>query len=168
MLQCGHVPYYNVKQVCKCFFFHLRNISMECVEILVHAFVTSKLDYCNSLLYGLPKCFLQKLQYVQNSAARLVTLTRKYDHITPTLIELHWLSVHYRIVFKFLLLTYKSLNGLYPVYLSSLLNLRRFTRCLRSVSNELFLVPVRLVIKLSKTDSSQIIFSLRKSFSASI
>ena len=67
-------------------------LSMETAKTLVHAFVTSKLDNCNTLLYGLPKCKIQRLQYVLNSAARQVTLSRKHDHISPVvLMELHWL-----------------------------------------------------------------------------
>ena len=73
-------------------------------EILVHAFVSSRLD-CNSLLYGSPKYILQKLQRVQNAAAILVKLSRKYEHITPHLMDLHWLPIEYRIQFKVLLLT---------------------------------------------------------------
>ena len=56
---------------------------------LVHAFVTSKLDNCNALLYGPPKYRIQRLQHVLNSLARLVTLSRKLDHISLVLVELH-------------------------------------------------------------------------------
>ena len=67
-------------------------LSMETAKTLVHAFVTSKLDNCNALLYGLPKYKIQRLQYVLNSAARQVTSSRKHDHISPVvLMELHWL-----------------------------------------------------------------------------
>ena len=138
----------HVKKVCKSSFFHLRNISRirkyltkKSVEVIIHALITTKLDYCNSLMYGLPKRLLSKLQSVQNSAARIVTLSRKYDHITPLLNQLHWLPVHYRIVFKILLLVYKSMNGACPLYLSSCLQHRTSTRSLRSVANELLLVP---------------------------
>ena len=62
---------------------------METVKTLVHAFVTSKLDNCNALLYGLPKYKIQRLQDVLNSTARLVTLSRKHDHISPVLMEIH-------------------------------------------------------------------------------
>ena len=62
---------------------------METAKTLVHAFVTSKLDNCNVLLYGPPQYKIQRLQYVLNSLARLVTLSRKLDHISPVLAELH-------------------------------------------------------------------------------
>ena len=94
------------------------SLSKESTEILIHAFVSSKLDHCNSLLYGLPAYQLAKLQVLQNTAARVVSLTRKYDHITPVLESLHWLPVKFRIVFKVLLLVYKALNGMAPPYLS--------------------------------------------------
>ena len=77
-------------------------LRQESCEIAVSVFITSKLDYCNSLLYGCRKMQLKKLQYVQNAAARIVTQTRKFYHITPVLFDLHWLPVNYRIVFKVL------------------------------------------------------------------
>ena len=89
---------------------------------MIHAFITSRLDYCNSLLYGLANTGLAKLQRVQNAAARLVTSTRKYDHITPILCELHWLPVKFRIHFKIFLLTFKALHGMTPDYIRDLLN----------------------------------------------
>ena len=60
---------------------------MESSEIAMHAFITSKLGYCNSLLFGCRKTQLKKLQYFQNTAARIVTQTRKFDHITPVLFD---------------------------------------------------------------------------------
>ena len=59
----------------------------------MHAFITSKLDYCISLPYGCRKMPLKKLQYVQNTAARISTWPCKFDHITPVLSDLHWLPV---------------------------------------------------------------------------
>lgn len=75
----------------------------------IYAFVSSRIDNCNSLLYGLPKHSIAKLQNVQNAAARVIAGLREFDHISPTLRELHWLPMEYRIIFKINLLTFKSL-----------------------------------------------------------
>ena len=103
--------------------------------------VTSRLDYCNALLYGLPETLLQKLQRVQNAAARLVTGTRKYEHITPVLKELHWLPIKQRIEYKILLLTFKALMGQAPEYISDLVKPYQPTRSLRSQSQHLLCEP---------------------------
>ncbi|MGH0161650.1 UNVERIFIED_CONTAM: hypothetical protein FKN15_041320 [Acipenser sinensis] len=96
-------------------FYHLRNISKVCpylslpdAEILRHAFVSSRLDYCNSLYGGLPANTINRLQLVQNAAARILTRCKKFAHITPHLAQLHWLTVKFRIIFKTLQLTYKQ------------------------------------------------------------
>jgi hypothetical protein len=127
---------------------HLRSIgrirqylSFEAASNLVHAFITSRLDYGNSLLSGLPNTSLSKLQKVQNTAARILSKTRKYDHITPILDDLHWLTVQKRIDFKILLLTYKCLNQLAPPYLSELLKIYQPCRPLRSGTKYALKVP---------------------------
>ncbi len=84
---------------------------MTTLLILVHAYVTNKLDYCNSVLYGLLNYLITKLQYVQTSAARLLTSTHKFGHIRPVLIQLHWLPVKFRINFKILLLIFKAIHN---------------------------------------------------------
>ncbi len=84
---------------------------------------------------------IDKLQRVQNSAARVVTRTRKYEHITPVLMDLHWLPVEQRIKYKILLLTYKSFNGMAPKYLSDLLQRHNPTAQLRSASKHLLVPP---------------------------
>ena len=91
------------------------------LKLLVNALVISRLDYCNSILYGLPKRELDKLQRVQNTAARLITGTKQYDRIKPALQKQHWLPVESRIIFKVIIITFKILDGLSPTYLSSLL-----------------------------------------------
>ena len=109
---------------------------------LTHAFVFSHLDYCNSIFSGLPHSYLLPLQRIQNTAARLVTLSRKSEHITPLLRTLHWLPIHHRITFKVLLLTYKILHCQAPTYLSDLISLHSSSslRPLRS-SSTLRLTP---------------------------
>ena len=81
-----------------------------------------RIDSCNSLLYGLPDLQISKLQRIQNSAARLVTRSRTYDHVTPILPNLHWLPIRSRIDFKILLLTYQRLHGTAPAYLQDLVS----------------------------------------------
>ena len=99
--------------------------------MVLHAFVTSRIDYCNGLLYGLADCEIAKLQRVQNAAARLLMSCKKYDHIPPVLINLHWLSVRYRINFKMLLLTFKALYGMAPSYIVDLIHTQTNTRYLQ-------------------------------------
>ncbi len=93
------------------------------------------MDYCNALLGGCPASSINKLQVVQHAAARFLTRSRKYDHSTPILQSLHWLSIKFRISYKILLLAYKALNDLAPVYLTSLLSRYNPTRSLRSLNS---------------------------------
>ena len=138
----------QVSAVVRNSFYHLRTIaktkaylSHSDLERVIHAFITSRLDYCNALYTGIDQSQLRRLQLVQNSAARLLTCTRKRDHITPALTSLHWLPVRFRIDFKLLLITYKSLNGLAPSYLSDLIHFHSPSRALRSSDLLLLDVP---------------------------
>ena len=108
---------------------------------LVDVFVTSQIDSCNSLLYVLPSYLIQRLQYALNSAARLTSMSPKADHITPLLIELHWLPVEQCINFKVLLFTYKIVNGLAPMYPCELLAPYVPRRDHRSADKLLFCQP---------------------------
>ena len=107
-------------------------LTQDALKTLVCSLVLSRLDYCNSLLAGCPKILLNKLQKVQNSAARLICRLPRSAHITPALESLHWLPIEQRINYKLLLLTFKALNGYGPSYLSDLLQLYVPSRSLRS------------------------------------
>ena len=117
----------QVNSICASGYFYLKQLyhmkkylNHDYLESVVHAFVSCRLDYCNSLLYGINKSHLDKLQRLQNCAARLVTGTHKYEHITPVLKELHWLPVRFRIQYK-ILLCFKCFYGIAPSYLCDLL-----------------------------------------------
>ncbi len=87
-------------------------LSFQDLEIVIHAFITSRLDYCNSLYVGLPQSSLSRLQMVQNTAARLLTGTKKRDHSSPVLASLHWLPVFLEFSLRFYLLFLKLLMGM--------------------------------------------------------
>ena len=141
----------HVNNTCSNAFYYLYNIrrirkylSRRSTETLIHAFVSSRVDYCNSLLYGSPAYQLKKVQRVQNAAARLILLESKYCYVRPLVYNLHWLSVKLRIDFKILLLTYKAINGLAPFYLHQLISLKEACKYkLRSDCDGLLLNPVK-------------------------
>ncbi len=116
-------------------------LSVSDAEKLVHAFMTSRLDYYNALLGGCPASSINKIQIVQNAAARVLTRSRKYDHIT-------------RISYKILLLAYKAQNDLAPAYLTNLLSRYNPTRSLRSQNSGLLVVP-----RIAKSTKGGITFS---------
>ncbi len=138
----------HISCISKTAFYHLRNISkvrsllsVSDSERLVHAFISSRLDYCNALFPGLTNQALNKLQLIQNAAARILTKTNRYEHITPVLKSLHWLLVKYRIDFKILLVVFKSLNGAAPPYVSDMLTQYIPDRHLRSSCKSLLNIP---------------------------
>ena len=131
----------HVNSLCKTDFYHLRNLatirrflSHKHCEILIHVFVTSRIDYCNSVLSGLPQfpCSICS-KYVQNAAARLLTYS-KYDQILK---DLHWLPVKSRIEFKILILIFKVYHEIGPKYLSDSLIKYTSRRTLRSANKNL-------------------------------
>ena len=143
----------HISKQCASAFYHLHNISRirrflstdspdspDTTKALVNAFVTSRVDYCNSLLYGLPASHLNKVQRVLNAAARLVCRAPGYCRITPLLYELHWLPVRQRISFKILLFVFKAIHGFAPTYLRELVSIKRSGNYnLRSSSDGLLL-----------------------------
>ena len=139
----------HVNNICKKAYCQIRAIGRirkyldrPSVEKLVNSLVTVHLDYCNSLLYGLSSELMQRLQKVQNTAARLILRLRKYDHITAALRDLHWLPVRRRIEFKLLLTVFKVTQGLAPCYISELLTMYQPSRTLRSQNHVSFCVPL--------------------------
>ena len=94
--------------------------------------VSSKLDYCNSILYNSKNCEINKLQNVQNCLARVVTRSPRFFSVTPLLKSLHWLPVQFRVKDKICTLTYKVIHQCQPVYLHNLLKPLNRTRNLRS------------------------------------
>ena len=137
----------QVIAMCKSAFYHLRKIRLICkrltfaAQVLVQALATSKLYHCNSLLYGLPKNVIKQLQRVQNAAARVVTLSPKFCHITPVLANLHWLSIYLRIELKILIVTCKTLHGHAPTNIKDLLQCYLPARDLKSLKKNLLVVP---------------------------
>ena len=118
----------HISTVCQTDFFHLRSIGQirrylteDSCTTLVHSLVSTRIDYCNSLLVNLPACSLQKLQRVLNTAARIVSLRPKRDDISPVLTSLHWLPIEHRIHYKIILFVFRCLHNLAPSYLSKLL-----------------------------------------------
>ena len=115
----------HISSVCQSALAALRRIgqsrpflnSVTCAR-LVHALVTSRLDSCNSILFDLPLHDINRLQRVQNTAARLIARISRHEHITPVLKTLHWLPIHERTIYKLLLLTYKAVHGMSPVYIA--------------------------------------------------
>jgi len=121
-----------------------RSVPLSVFQLLVVALVVSRLDYFNSLLINLPASLIQRLQSVQNAAARLIFNMRQSEHITNALISLHWLRVPEQIVFKVATLTFRALHGMALPYVTS-----QFTRVadmsnwrrLQSASSNQFDVP---------------------------
>ena len=147
----------HITNICRSVNMHIRKInsirrylSNTAVRTLEQSIVIARLDYCNSVCVGLPMNRLQRLQFVQNSAARVISQTKRYTSITPILNELHWLPINKRCQFKILLLTFKSLNGCAPEYLCDMLNVNMPNRSLRSTAFTSLVPYINRSIRLGK------------------
>jgi len=122
-----------------------RSLSRHALLTLVHAMIVSKVDYCNSVLAGIPGQLQDRLQSVLNVAARLVFSARRSERITPLLRELHWLRVPERVTFRLCVMAYRCLHGTAPAYFAESLHrtsnvdIRR--RRLRSADSAMLVVP---------------------------
>ena len=114
---CAKSGFYQLRQLWSV----RRSLSTDVAKALAHAFISSRIDYCNSSFYGATAKNLRYLQSVLHGAARMVLRRRKFDHISSGIRdELHWLPVAQRVNFKICLLTYKCLHNMAPLYLANL------------------------------------------------
>ena len=132
-----HIRNCAFTSIVRCCYFHIHHIGqinkfLPRQTRVVNALVTSRLDYCNSLLYGTVDKNFARLQRLQNTAARLIMCVAKYSNITPVLKGLHWLPIRERICFKIMLLVHRAVNCRGPVYLLDLICIYMPTRSLRS------------------------------------
>ena len=134
---------------CRSTHFHQRNIgrirhllSQNATAQLIHALISIRIDYCNSVLYNIPKNGILRLQRIQNQAARILTKTARRDHITEVLIDLHWLRIVEMIVYKVLILTFKAfINRTAPLYLCELIEQQKSSTNTR-LANDAFLLKL--------------------------
>jgi hypothetical protein len=138
----------HVSRICQTAYFHIKALrrlrpvlTVGLANEVATAIVGSRLDYCNSLFHGISDNNIKKLQRVQNTLARIVTETPRFEHITPVLSDLHWLPVSSRVNYKLGLLTYKILVSRQPDYLSPLITPYVPARALRSTDTLTLNVP---------------------------
>ena len=137
----------HISLVCRSCYYHIRDLrrlrrclTSEVSKTIATALVSSKLDYCNGLLYNVTNRELNRLQGVQNCLARVVTRSPRFSRTTPLLKSLHWLPVCFRIKFKICLVTYKVLCNNQPIYLKEMLEPPKRTRDLRSSDQNVLFV----------------------------
>ena len=139
----------QITDICKTAYNHIKKMNKirkyltdDTTKTLVHSLVTGRLDYCNSLYFGLASKSIYKLQLAQNSAARIISKTRKHEHISPIFEKLHWLPINKRAVYKRMVLTFNSLHRNGPAYIKTALNWYTPLTDLRS-RNIPSLIPVK-------------------------
>ena len=117
---------HNISQV-RC------HLDQETIKILVQALILTKLDYCNSLLLGIPKYNIAKLQRIQNMSCRMIFQLPRHSTINTYLAQLHWLKIQERITYKVATIMHKCINNITPTYLSEVvISKLPHTRSLRS------------------------------------
>ena len=142
----------HVNAVCRSAYAQLRKVGQirryltnDATKSLMSGLVMSRVDYCNALLYGSPNTLTQKLQRVQNTAARIISRTSRYSHITPVMKELHCLPVQSRLQYKVLMYAFKAIHDLAPQYLADMIEVYQPRRTLRSQNS------TSLVVSRTKT-----------------
>ena len=122
----------DIIAICRSTHFHIRNIgkirnllSYDACSTIIRALISCRLDYCISIMYNVSKSKTDRLQRLQNQCARILTKSPRREHITPVLKKLHWLKLQDRIIYKMLMLTYKSYYNMAPAYLCELINKKR-------------------------------------------
>ena len=123
-------------------------LTQEAAQVLIQALVISRLDYCSSLLAGLPSCAKKTLQFIQKATAHLVFNLPKFSHVTPLLHRLHWLPVEACIHYKTMVLSYRTARGTALPYLQAML--KSYTQPEHSV-----LPPLLLAVPPEREDSSR-------------
>ena len=109
-------------------------------QTLIHAVISSRMDYSDCLLYGLPRTQIERLQKIRNIAVRVVSKRRKFDHINPVLNYLHWLKFEQRILYNLILFTFKAIHWKTSNYLSELVQVYEPKRSLRLKNRQTLLV----------------------------
>ena len=144
----------QITKTCCTGYYYLQNmikirkyLTLDSTRCLVHSLIMRRLDYCNSLLYGFPRNNINKLQRLQNMAARLITNTPRFCHITPVLRQLHWLPIGVRIKFKVILKKFKAIHGLVPHYIQNLIEVKEKSSYNLWSNDELLLAPPTLKSK---------------------
>ena len=129
-------------------------LSHQATESLIHAFIFSHIDYCNGLLNGASKHLINKLQRIQNMAARLVYKLPKSSHVTPLLINLHWLPVKYHIRYKILLYTFKAIHQSAPQYINDMFIMKstRYRSQLSSITRNIVFINGNISVDVAFND----------------
>ena len=146
----------HISNTCRSSYMQLRKINSirqylttNAVKTLVQSVVISRLDYCNSTYIGLPTTTTQKLQLSHNAAARIINKTRRHEHITPILQELHWLPIMKHVQFKVLVYTFKAFHNAAPIYLCDLSSWYHPNRPLKSANRISLVLNRHRTVKLS-------------------